>query len=384
MDHGTFFSFVCPHRPRANPTGWRAVDTTGHGPVSSRRRGSPYSKPAEPEHIRLVHSSRRPLVRAGKPEAALERGRAAEKPPRRGPHRAIKSGDDSAASPDPIRLIQPPRVPDPGFLEACRGLGGAYSRSCCCCFHLSPARWSIGAARGGMDGSFGPQERILWPASVLAGVVMCGVAYEMTRKVSSRCFKGYSRLSHMQKVEWNNRAFSTFHALVAAAISFYLVVISDLFNEDVNNGVIIDRKSWLSDAMFGVSIGYFLIDLAMILWYFPSLGGKEYLLHHGLSMYAIGLALLSGKAHMYILMVLFTEVTTPFVNLRWYLDVSGQKNCNLYLYNGVALFVGWLVARIILFVYLFAHLYFRYDQVYVALQIFILSFCTNKLGRAEM
>jgi len=101
-------------------------------------------------------------------------------------------------------------------------------------------------------------------------------------------------------------------------------------------------------------------------------------------MYAIGLALLSGKAHMYILMVLFTEVTTPFVNLRWYLDVSGQKNCNLYLYNGVALFVGWLVARIILFVYLFTHLYFRYDQVYVALQIFILSFCTNKLGRAEM
>jgi len=74
----------------------------------------------------------------------------------------------------------------------------------------------------------------------------------------------------------SGRAFSTFHALVAAAISFYLVVISDLFNEDVNNGVIIDRKSWLSDAMFGVSIGYFLIDLAMILWYFPSLGGKEY------------------------------------------------------------------------------------------------------------
>jgi len=67
------------------------------------------------------------------------------------------------------------------------------------------------------------------------------------------------------------------------------------------------------------------------------------LLHHGLSMYAIGLALLSGKAHMYILMVLFTEVTTAFVNLRWYLDVSGQKNCNLYLYNGVALFIGWLV-----------------------------------------
>jgi hypothetical protein len=49
------------------------------------------------------------------------------------------------------------------------------------------------------------------------------------------------------------RCFSTIHALIAAAVSFYLVVISDLFNENVLNGIIIDRKSWSSDAMFGVS-----------------------------------------------------------------------------------------------------------------------------------
>lgn len=49
-----------------------------------------------------------------------------------------------------------------------------------------------------------------------------------------------------------DRGFSTFHALVAAAVSFYLVMISDLFNEDEQNGIIIDRKSWLSDSMFGV------------------------------------------------------------------------------------------------------------------------------------
>ncbi|KAM0842639.1 hypothetical protein ACQ4PT_058237 [Festuca glaucescens] len=214
-----------------------------------------------------------------------------------------------------------------------------------------------------MDWSIGPEEQVLWPASVLAGVVMCGAVYETTRQISYRCFKCYDGLSPMQKVEWNNRGFSTFHALVAAAVSFYVVMISGLFSEDVNNSIIIDRKSWLSDSMFGVSIGYFLTDLAMILWYFPSLGGKEFLLHHGLSMYAICLALFSGKAHMYILMVLFTEATTPFVNLRWYLDVAGQKTHRLYLCNGLALFVGWLVARIILFVYFFGHMYFHFDQV---------------------
>ncbi|KAG2626755.1 hypothetical protein PVAP13_3KG377056 [Panicum virgatum] len=188
------------------------------------------------------------------------------------------------------------------------------------------------------DVGLGPDERILWPASVLAGVAMCGAVYDLTRLVSSRCFKGYNGLNEMHKIEWNNRGFSTFHALAAAAVSFYLLVMSGLFSEDAHSAVVIDRKSWLSDAMFG-------------------------LLHHGLSMYAISLALLSGKGHVYILMVLFTEATTPFVNLRWYLDLAGRKGSKLYLYNGLALFVGWLIARIILFVYFFTHMYLHFDQV---------------------
>ncbi|RYR79381.1 hypothetical protein Ahy_A01g004198 isoform F [Arachis hypogaea] len=41
-------------------------------------------------------------------------------------------------------------------------------------------------------------------------------------------------------------------------------------------------------------------------------------------------------------MVLFTESTTPFVNLRWHLDVAGLKSSKLYIWNGVALFFGLL------------------------------------------
>ena len=51
-----------------------------------------------------------------------------------------------------------------------------------------------------------------------------------------------------------SRGFSTFHALAAAAVSFYLLVMSGLFSEDAHSAVVIDRKSWLSDAMFGVSL----------------------------------------------------------------------------------------------------------------------------------
>ncbi|XP_008804656.2 TLC domain-containing protein 4-like [Phoenix dactylifera] len=214
-----------------------------------------------------------------------------------------------------------------------------------------------------MDGNFGPTEQILWPISVFSGIIMCKIVYKITCQFSLRYFKAYNRLSKLQKVEWNNRGFSTIHAVLAATVSFYLVVISDLFRDGPHEELMINRKSVLSDTLFGISIGYFLSDLAMLLWFFPYLGGKEYVLHHGLSMYSILLSLISGKAHVYILMVLFSEATTPFVNLRWYLDIAGQKSSNLYIYNGVALFLGWLVARILLFIYFFTHMYLHFDQV---------------------
>ncbi|CAL9782037.1 uncharacterized protein LOC135652101 [Musa acuminata AAA Group] len=214
-----------------------------------------------------------------------------------------------------------------------------------------------------MEGNFGPIEQVLWSVSVFSGVIMCKVVYDLTRKISTVHFKGYDKLSRLQRIEWNNRGFSTFHAIVVAAVSLYLLVVSDLFKSGTQEELVINRKSLLSDTIFGISLGYFLSDLAMILWHFPSLGGKEYVLHHGLSMFSIFLSLVSGKAHMYILMILLTETTTPFVNLRWYLDHAGQKSSNLYLYNGVALFLGWMAARILLFIYFFMHIYLHFHQV---------------------
>ncbi|RVX22730.1 hypothetical protein CK203_008480 [Vitis vinifera] len=123
------------------------------------------------------------------------------------------------------------------------------------------------------------------------------------------------------------------------------------------------RELALLEELFEISIGYFLSDLAMILWNFPALGGLEYVLHHGLSMFSIFLSLISGQGQVYILMVLFSESTTPFVNLRWHLDVAGLKSSNLYICNGIALFFGWLVARILLFIFFFYHMIIHFDEV---------------------
>ncbi|KAG5586018.1 hypothetical protein H5410_046452 [Solanum commersonii] len=228
---------------------------------------------------------------------------------------------------------------------------------------MFPCSNMLGPGLISIAGHATPIKELLWLLSLFAGIIICKIVYQLTGAISPFFFTGYVKLDWQKKLEWNNRGFSTFHALLVAAASLYLLLESDLFRDGAQDELMINRTSAFSDSILGISAGYFLADLAMIFYYFPALGGMEYVLHHGLSMFAIVQSLLSGQAQMYIFMVLFTESTTPFVNLRWYLDVAGQKNSRLYVCNGVALFLGWLVARILLFLFFFYHMFSHFDLI---------------------
>ncbi|KAB2015078.1 hypothetical protein ERO13_D08G007500v2 [Gossypium hirsutum] len=125
--------------------------------------------------------------------------------------------------------------------------------------------------------SFSTKE-FYWLASCFCGIITCKLVYDITGFISPFCFKGYGKLSDKEKMEWNNRGFSTFHALIAAWASLYLLLFSDLFDEDSSNDLIVNRSSIISNMFLGFSIGYFLSDLAMVFWHFPALGGLEYVL----------------------------------------------------------------------------------------------------------
>ncbi|XP_023731059.1 uncharacterized protein LOC111878785 isoform X1 [Lactuca sativa] len=199
--------------------------------------------------------------------------------------------------------------------------------------------------------------------SVFGGIIMCKVAYDLTGVISPLVFKGFNKLESVQKFEWKNRGISTFHALFVAIASYYFLVVSNLFDEHDQQEFIVYRSSASSNTILAMSLGYFLSDLAMIIWMYPTLGGPEYVFHHGLSMFGIIQSLICGQAQFYNFIVLFSEITTPFVNIRWYLDVAGKKNSMFYLLNGVAVFVGWLAARVILFIFFFHHMFTHFDQV---------------------
>ncbi|OVA12389.1 TRAM/LAG1/CLN8 homology domain [Macleaya cordata] len=199
--------------------------------------------------------------------------------------------------------------------------------------------------------------------SVLSGVFACKMAYDLTQLISSFYFKTYASLTKIQRIEWNNRGISTLHAIFITVMSLYLVFFSDLYSDRRLAGLVTFRSSPLSNFALGVSVGYFVSDLAMIFWLYPALGGMEYVLHHLLSLIAVAYSLVSGEGQLYTYMVLISETTTPGINLRWYLDTAGMKRSTAYLINGVVIFLTWLVARVLLFVYLFYHVYLHYHQV---------------------
>ncbi|GMI67131.1 hypothetical protein like AT4G19645 [Hibiscus trionum] len=199
--------------------------------------------------------------------------------------------------------------------------------------------------------------------SVICGICACMMVYDLTQLFCNVYFKSYPSLSKIKQIEWISRSISTFHAIFIAIMSLYFVFWSDLYSDHQYADLVAFRSSALSTFTLGVSVGYFLVDLGMIIWFYPFLGGMEYVLHHLLAVAAVAYSMLTGEGQLYTFMVLISETTTPGINLRWYLDTAGMKRSRAYLINGVVIFVAWLVARIILFVYLFYHLYLHYDQV---------------------
>ncbi|KAM7524666.1 hypothetical protein LguiA_014568 [Lonicera macranthoides] len=199
--------------------------------------------------------------------------------------------------------------------------------------------------------------------SVLGGIFASKVFYDLTQLISTFYFRSYVGLTKIQRIEWNNRGISTVHALFIATMSLYFVFWSDLFSDHHIGGLVTFRSSPLSTFTLGVSVGYFFADLGMICWLYPALGGIEYVVHHSLSGVAVAYAMFTGEGQLYTFMILISELTTPEINMRWYLDTVGLKRSNAYLINGVVIFFAWLVARILLFLYMFYHVYLHYHQV---------------------
>ncbi|KAJ1976416.1 hypothetical protein H4R34_003985 [Dimargaris verticillata] len=198
-----------------------------------------------------------------------------------------------------------------------------------------------------------------WP-TIVASTVFWYALHIAAEPFSRRMFpKAFNRLSPRHQEQWCIRTVSFFHACVATALSIPLI----------NHPVLADDPLhgywWPAGQVFAISLGYFIYDVSHCA-YNVKQEGFGFLLHGAVAVIA---SLLSYKPlyNLYAPTVLVTEISTPFLNIHWFLDKMNMTGSTLQLANGAMLLITFFGARILFSYYWSAKLYiFAYqlsDQV---------------------
>ncbi|XP_062962724.1 TLC domain-containing protein 4 [Cynocephalus volans] len=164
------------------------------------------------------------------------------------------------------------------------------------------------------------------------------VSYWLSAKISP----GFNSLSFKKKIEWNSRVASTCHSLVAVSFGLYLF----FFDE----ATIIDRL-WGDPSLVKMNIaiasGYLISDLLILILYWKMIGDKFYIIHHCVSLYAYYLILKEGVLAYIGNFRLLAELSSPFVNQRWFFEaLKYPKFSKANIINGILMTVVFFIARI--------------------------------------
>ncbi|XP_015668778.1 transmembrane protein 56-B-like [Protobothrops mucrosquamatus] len=152
----------------------------------------------------------------------------------------------------------------------------------------------------------------------------------------------YSSLPSVKQSEWNSRCVSTLHAVIVGLFCLYI-----LWYDDAINANPIWGDPWLVKLNVAVTCGYLLYDLLLLVRYWKTLGDSLFVCHHLVALYAYGYVLSRGVLPYFANFRLLSEFSTPFVNLRWFLDAAGwPRTSRLVLANGLAMTVVFFMVRI--------------------------------------
>ncbi|KAM4640938.1 TLC domain-containing protein 4-B [Discoglossus pictus] len=160
--------------------------------------------------------------------------------------------------------------------------------------------------------------------------------------LSTRLTGGFSKLNAKQKIEWNSRTVSTFHALVVGFFCLYILVYDDAVNANPVWG-----DPFMVKLNVAITSGYLISDLLLIVYYWKAIGDKYFVTHHLAALYAYFYVLGEGMLPYFGNFRLLAEFSTPFVNQRWFFEVLGYPKYTFpNMANGVMMTIVFFIVRI--------------------------------------
>ncbi|XP_030052833.1 transmembrane protein 56 [Microcaecilia unicolor] len=160
--------------------------------------------------------------------------------------------------------------------------------------------------------------------------------------LSSSFSQRYRELPAGKKCEWDSRCVSTSHALIVGSFCLYILAFDEKVNADPVWG---DPR--LVKMNVAITCGYLLYDILLLARYWKLMGDAYFICHHLAVLYAYGYVLNRGVLPYFANFRLISELSTPFVNQRWFFDATGQPRSSWpVLLNGFAMVTVFFLVRI--------------------------------------
>nr|XP_002131729.1 transmembrane protein 56-B-like [Ciona intestinalis] len=175
--------------------------------------------------------------------------------------------------------------------------------------------------------------------------------YSAGKKISllvTQSTKSYASMSKKTKMEFHFRNNSTIHAVLVTALCIFVLIWDRKELSDPLWGV-----SWKAEAITAITLGYLLADFVYLLRSNSSTTDAYWssMCHHLLTM-SVYLNITVFGCFSYISLIRLTaEMSTPFVNMRWVLDVCGMKLSKIFVYNGWLMVLTFFCCRILVMPY---------------------------------
>lgn len=201
---------------------------------------------------------------------------------------------------------------------------------------------------------------------------LCRLASPKARGAAVGCT--YSTFSAADKKHCDTLLPSMLHAVVSVTLASMHCAdcLVKMYLEKNSEDVHLSRyTSCFSEAALGFSFAYFVVDAAVV--YHRRISGAVVVIHHLMTAAGMAAGILTGFGHLLICLLILNEVTTPFVDMRWLLDKTGNKGSSLYFVNGVLLTLTWFFARIMVFVPCFVFASWAWKDTEAALSVGVRS-----------
>lgn len=180
------------------------------------------------------------------------------------------------------------------------------------------------------------------PMVILSYVLFMVIYIIVSPTIGNLTSKTYSNLKQSHKIEWNNRFTSTVFSSIVSIISLYI-----LFVDHAIESSPLIYSSMLVKANIAIVMGYTISDMSIIIYNYRIIGDVFTLLHHSFAFVGYGYSLTYSVMPYFANFRLICELSTPLVNMRWFLYAGGHNKNSMYFFvNGLVMTLMFFVVRI--------------------------------------